>query len=181
MNLADHSHAVLGFGIVDGVAAGDEKPAGFGDVLAPEENIAQEFVGKFLGVPTNKVEGDQRRAPHGVDVGYCVGCGHATPSTSIVNHWCDEVGGDDKRAFGRQAIDGRVVTTRRADEQVWRIWGSEAAHDLRQFAGGEFAASTSAVAELGKSLRHRFSNPLSVAGHGGRDRGTDSGPGHTRS
>ena len=41
-----------------------------------------------------------------------------------------------------------------ANEEIRAFGWGEATHDLRQFAGGEFAASTSAVTELCESTSH---------------------------
>ena len=121
MDLAHHRHAVLRLGIVDGVAAGHDEAGlgGYGGTAL--EHLGQQVGGQLVDVPAHQVEGEQRRAAHGVDVGDGVGRGHPPPGAGVVDHGRDEVGGDHQGALVREAPHGGIVAGERPDQQVWSV------------------------------------------------------------
>ena len=70
------------------------------------------------------------------------------PGPRIVDHRRYVVGGQDQGPLVGQTPDGGVVARVHADQEVRTVHGCQSAYDVRQLAGGELAASTSAVAEL---------------------------------
>ncbi len=97
---------------------GDNKAALVRNVLASEQDVAEEVVREFLGVPAHEVESEQRSAAHRVDVADGIRSSNPTPVARIVDHRRDEVGGDDEGAFVREAVDRGIVAAGRPDEQV---------------------------------------------------------------
>ena len=118
MDVAHDRHAELGFGVVDRVPTSDNKAALVRNVLASEQDVAEEVVREFLGVPAHEVESEQRSAAHRVDVADGIRGSNPTPVARIVDHRRDEVGGDDEGAFVREAVDRGIVAAGRPDEQV---------------------------------------------------------------
>ena len=156
MDLADHGQAELWLRVVDGVASGDHEASLGCDLLGAEEHLDQEVVRQLGGVPPHQIERQQGSAAHGVDVGHGVGRSHASPRAGVIDDRGDEVGGHHQGALVVEAPHGGVVAGGRPDQEVGIGHGCQAAHDVRQLARGELAASTGAVAELGQSagLRH---------------------------
>ena len=70
------------------------------------------------------------------------------PGARIIDHRGDEVGSGDNRSVVVEFPHCSVVAGVGADEEFVRVIGFEMAHDVRQFARGELAASTGAVTEL---------------------------------
>ena len=151
MHLAGDRHAVLRLRVVDGVPADDHEPGAVGDVLAAGQQLAQQFGGELVGVPADEVEREEWSPAHCVHVGDAVGGRHLAPGARVVDHRGDEVGGRHDGAVVVEAPDGGVVAGVRPDEEFGGVRCVEVAHDVRQFARGELAASTGAVAELGQS------------------------------
>ena len=118
MDFAHDRHAVLGFGVVDRVPTSDDKAALVRNVLASEQHVAQEIVREFLSVPAHEVEPEDRSAAHRVNVADSICSRDPAPVARIVDHRCDEVGGDDEGAFVREAVDRSIVAAGRPNEQV---------------------------------------------------------------
>ncbi len=154
VDLTDDRQPELGFGIVDGVAARNDEAGGGRDRSRTGQDLTEELVRQFLGVPADQIQSQQRPAAHGVDVGHRVGRGDATPRVGVVDQGGDEVGGDNKRAVVVDLPDGSVVTSGCIDQKSTIVRRSQTAQHVRQVAGGELAGSTSAVAELGQSSGH---------------------------
>ena len=148
MHLADHGQAELGFRVIHGVASSYDEPALCGDLLGAEEHLAQEIVRQLGGVPADQVECQQGSAAHRVDVRHGIGRGYAAPPSGVIHNRSNEVGCHDHGAVVVEAPHGGVVAGRCSDQEVGICHWCQAAHDVRQLAGGELAASTSAVAEL---------------------------------
>ena len=165
VDLAHDGQAELGLRIVDGVPAGDHEPGLGRDVLRAKEDLSQQVARQLLAVPPHQVEGQQRPTSHGVHVGYRVGSRHATPGPSVVDNRGDEVGRDHQGTLVIQPPHGSIVAGCDTDQQVGIGHGGQAAHDVRQLTGGELAASTGSVTELGQStgLRHVVT-PSQIAG-----------------
>ena len=108
----------LGIPCAADVHAGDDKAALVRNVLASEQHIAQEVVREFLGVPAHEVEPEERSAAHRVDVADSIRGSDPAPVARIVDHRCDEVGGDDEGALVREAVDRGIVAAGRPNEQV---------------------------------------------------------------
>ncbi len=151
MHLAGDRQAVLGFGVIDGVTTHDREATGAGDVLPTGQQLTEEFGREGVGVPAHQVEREQRPSTHGVHIGHAVRRGDLTPGACVVDHGRDEVGGGDQGALVVEAPHGGVVAGGRAHEQLGGFVGLQVAHDVRELARGELAASTGAVAELGEA------------------------------
>jgi len=94
---SDDREAELGFGVVDGVTAGDDGPRGSDHVGAAVEHPGQQVEGEALAGPADEVEREERCAPHGVDVRERVRGRNAPPVVGVVDDRGEEVGGDDDR------------------------------------------------------------------------------------
>ncbi len=82
---------------------------------------------------TAEVEGEQRRAAHGVDVGQGIGGGDPAEASRVVADRSDEVGGGDQRPAAEQEHSG-IVGRFRADQHPLVASGhaAERADQLRQ-------------------------------------------------
>ena len=179
MDLARDRHAVLRLGIVDRVSTDDHETAGRRDVLAAGEELAEEFGRQLVAVPTDEVEREERSSSHRVDVGDAVRGGDTSPRARIVDHRCDEVSRRDERSVVVQLPDRSVVAGVGADEQLIGVFRFQMAHDVRQLARSELAASTGPVTELGEpdaisfahllTLRAKRDTPYPVDRHAGPD------------
>ncbi len=160
MHLTDHGETELRLGVVDGVATGDHEAGGAGDLLGPDEHVAEKFGGQFVVVPADKVQRQQRAAAHRVHVRHRVGRGDPTPRRRIVDEGGDEVGGHHQGPVVVETPDGRVVTGGGVDEEAGIVVRGETAQHVGQLARGELARSTRAVTELRESSSHRGVTPL---------------------
>ena len=148
MHLAGDRHAVLRLGVVDRVPADDREPGGGGDVLPAGEELAEQFGGELVAVPADEVQREQRTATHGVDVGHAVRRGDSTPGAGVVDDRGDEVGRGHQGPVRVDLPHGGIVAGVGTHEEFGGVIVLHVAHDVRQLARGELAASTGAVAEL---------------------------------
>ena len=148
MHLAHHGQPELGLRVVHGVASGYHEPAFGGDVLGSEEHLHQQVVGQLGDIPADQVECQQGSAAHRVDVRHGVGRGYATPPSGVIHDRGYEIGRHDQGAVVVEAPHCGVIAGRCSDKEVGLCHGCQAAHDVRQLARGELAASTGSVAEL---------------------------------
>ena len=116
MGFAGDRHAVLGFGVVDRVAAGDHEAGLGGDVLAACEHLAEQCGRQRVGVPADEIQCKQRPTAHRVDVRDAVGSGHTAPGARVVDHRRDEVGGRHEGALVVETPDRGVVAGLGADQ-----------------------------------------------------------------
>ncbi len=148
IHLAGHRQAVLRFGVVDRVSANDRESGSGRDVLAASQQFTEELGRKLVGVPPDEIEGEQRPTPHCVDVGHAVCSGDPTPGPGVVDDRRDEVGRRDQCPVRVELPHGGIVAGVGTHEQFSGVVGLQMAHDVRQLARGELAASTGPVAEL---------------------------------
>src|SRR5439155_11335419 len=121
---AGDGHAVLGFGVVDAVAAGEVAAGLAGHVEAAAQDLGGQVQGQYVTGPGEQVDRDDGGGAHRVHVGEGVGGGDATPVVGAVDHRCEEVGRGHHRRTARQAHHRGVVTAVEPDEQLagtlWR-------------------------------------------------------------
>ena len=142
-------------------------------IYAAVEYVAEQLGREGIGVPTDQIQREERPTAHRVDVRHAVGRCDASPGARIVDHRCDEVGSRHERALVVEFPDRGVVTGVGPDQQPVGMGSIQMAHNVRQLAGCELAASTGPVAELRQpnsgavvaglvEIRHR--HPLSFGG-----------------
>ena len=100
MHGADDRKAVFRLGVVDRVAAGDERTGGAHDVGPAVENPSEQLERQVLTRPRHQVQRQQRRAAHRVHVRERVRGRDAAPVVRVVDDGSEEVRRDD---------DGEVV------------------------------------------------------------------------
>ena len=140
---------VLGFGVVNGVTAGDEDAGLGGLVVAALQYLDQYAMGKFNGKPDD-VEGQYGSGAHGIDVAEGVGHGYCAELVRVVHYGGEEVHGLDEGNVLPQAIDGGVITCLRSHQQVGVGDLGQLAQDLRQVLRTEFGGSTGAMGQAGQ-------------------------------
>ena len=90
---AGDRHPVLGFRIVDGMAA-DHRAAGLlGHRQPTTQHLGEQLHRQHAARPADQVDRDHRTAAHRVDVGERVGGGDAAPVVGVVDDRGEEVGG----------------------------------------------------------------------------------------
>ena len=144
---ARDGHAVLGLGIVDGMAPHDRDPR-----LPRLVHPALEDAGEQVEVeplrPADEVQREQGPAAHRVDVAQRVGCRDRSPVVRVVDDGGEEVHGLDERYPLGDQVHGGVVGRVEAEEQVGILAPrpfAEAAQDLRQVTRTELARSARPV------------------------------------
>ncbi len=152
MHGADDGESVLRLGVVDRVAAADERTGRAQDLGAPVEHPREQVEGQALARPGDEVQREQWRAPHRVDVGQRVRRGDAAPVERVVDDRGEEVGGDHDGEVVAQPVHRGVVGGVEPDEQIGvGRGGTEAADEPEhgpEVGGGELARAARAVREL---------------------------------
>ena len=118
MNIAQNSIAELRFLVLDRMAA-DDGYAGLGHLV--DAALHDPFVDLVKIRACRKrrdVQGDQRLAAHGVDVGQRVGRRDRTEPVAIVHDRREEIRGQDHGNIVRDAVHARIVGVRSAHEHV---------------------------------------------------------------
>jgi gamma-glutamyl hercynylcysteine S-oxide synthase len=161
VRLSHHRQAKLRLRVVDGMAAHDNEAAFSGHFSRAVDDLCQNFLRQFRGVPAQHVKSKERPAPHRVDVGNGIDGGHPAPGSRVIDHRRDEVDGGYQRSISGEAPDRGVVRGLGPYEKV-RVLCGHVAQDLRQLARGELGRSTSAVAVAGQARRRRFHLPSSL-------------------
>ena len=123
------AQAVLGLGVVDGVAAADAR-AGCRHRVCPAAQYLARDIRAQGAVQGQHVEGHHRARAHGEDVAQGVGGGDAPEVIGVVYQRGEEVHREHGGAVVPQAVDGGVVARLKAQQQVG-VYGS--------LDGGEYA------------------------------------------
>ena len=117
MHGADDRKAVFRLGVVDRVAARDERTGGAHDVGPAVENPSEQLERQVLTRPRHQVQRQQRRAAHRVHVRESVRGRDAAPVVRVVDDGSEEVRRDDDGEVVPQPVDGGVVGGVESDEQ----------------------------------------------------------------
>jgi hypothetical protein len=119
--------------------------------LGPAPEDLGERRGRELRREGDEVQGEDRLAPHGVDVAQGVGGGDRAEVVGLVDDRREEVGRQDQRPPAPEVEDGGIVRLGEPDEDVGmpgRVEGvAENAQDLRELPGGQLRRSPRAGAE----------------------------------
>ena len=147
VHLAHGHHAVLGFGVVDGVASQHGR-AGFGRLLgAASHDLFRDSFAQQTAGERQQVQHEQGPAAHGVDVRQGVGGGDAAEVAGVVHHRRKEVQRHDQRPVRGDPVDGGVVHGRRVHEDSGVVHGQKGTQDLRQLGLAELARSPGPVGQ----------------------------------
>ena len=147
---ADDRQAVLGLGIVHGVAA-DDQTFGLGGLgVTALEGLAEDLLVQRRR-ESDDVQGDQGLAAHGVHVGQGVGGGDGPELVGIVGDGWEEVHRHDERRIVVEAVHGGIVARLGANQQVGVAQQRNITQDLTQVLKAQLGRSTSAVGKLGEA------------------------------
>jgi len=133
--------AVLGLRIVDAVAARDEDPGLPGLVRAPLQDLLQDGQRQLPAREADDVQGEDRPAAHGIDVGQRVRRGDRPVVVRVVHDGREDVHGLDEGEVVGEAVDRRVVDGARPHQEVRVAGNRQPAQDLRQVLRTEFGCS----------------------------------------
>ena len=144
------------------MAAHDETLGLGGLGVAALQRLAQDLLVQRRG-KTHHVQGDERLAAHGVDVGQRVGGGDGPELVGVVGDGREEVDGDDQRRLVVDAIYGGVIAGLGPYQQVGVRQQRYVTQDLAQVLKAQLGRSTRAVGKLGETdgciqLGHGFNN-----------------------
>ncbi len=142
---AGHGQPVLGLGIVDRVAAGDDDTRPERGIVAASQDLPQDLPAQVRERVGDQVEGRPRRAAHRVDVGQGVGRGDAAEVVRVVDDRREEVGGGHQSEVVAQAVNSSVVGRVKADKQVHIIGARQLRQQIVQLRGGQLARATGSM------------------------------------
>ncbi len=150
MHQAHHDEPVDRLDRVDRMAAGDRDSGGRADRLAAFDDAPNHFDRQLVDRHPEQRERHDRCAAHRVDVRDRVGRRDAPEVEGIVDDRHEEVGRRDQRLLVVQLVDGGVVGSLDADQQLRRQHAACALQYLAEHAGRDLAAAAAAVRERGE-------------------------------
>ncbi len=106
------------------------------------------------------IHGQERRAPHGVNVAQRVGRRDLPELEGVIGYGREKIDRHNQRDVVVQAVDGRVVPRLRPDQQIGVTDHWNMLQDLNQVLQAELRGSTGAVGELGQAefLTHHLAS-----------------------
>jgi hypothetical protein len=145
---ADDREAVLGLGVLDGVAARDGDARLARDVVAAREDLPEELHPERLRREAHEVERDEGHPPWRRRRRGRWSAAMRPKSARVVDHRREEVGGEHQRELVGQAHHRGVVGRGEADDHVGVDHQGQRAQDLREIRRADLARSPGAVREL---------------------------------
>ncbi len=118
MHQTGDRHAVLGLGIVDGVAADERAPRLFEHRRPAAQHLSEQVDREGVSRPADHLERRQRSAAHRIHIAERIGRGNAPPVVCLVDDWGEEVHGLHQRDLVGEAVDARVVRPLDTDKEV---------------------------------------------------------------
>ena len=151
---AGDGHAVLGFGVVDAVAARDVAARSPRHVQTAAQHLLRELQRQDVPRPAEQVDRHERLPAHRVDIGQGVGRRDPAPVVGVVHHGREEVGRGHDRPAAVDADHGGVVPVVQPDDQLavgeGGTGGRQARDDGLQLAGRDLAGAAASVRVLGQ-------------------------------
>ena len=144
---AGDRHAVLGLGVVDGVAPEDGRAGEPRRLGAAAQDLSEQLHRELRDRPADEVQREERPRAHRPHVGERVRRGDAAEPVRVVHDGREEVDRLDDRLGVREPVDGGVVARLGPDERARVIDPGHVAQHLRQIRRADLAGSTRAVAE----------------------------------
>jgi hypothetical protein len=143
---------------VDGVAAGDRNACRLTYLTPAIENFPNPFRRELAEGHAEDGKGEDRPAPHGIDIGNGVGRRDPPEITRVVHHGREEVGRRDQAGTLVELPDGGVVARLGADQKLLEgLRGARIAEKRREDGRRQLATAAPAVghaAETNALRRH---------------------------
>jgi len=141
---------VFELSITDGMATAEDSSRCTHHFVTPLEDFAKYFGREAVLGEAHNVQGHERAAPHGVDVGERVGGSDAPKVDGVVDDGGEEVHRLYEGKVIAQAYDCSVVSVLKADEEPGVIDGGKARQCAAQRNRWEFARSASRLDRMGQ-------------------------------
>ena len=147
MDNAVDAQPVLGFVVVDGMAADQAGPGLDHFIVAAAQDLPEDAHIEMFGREHHDIQGGERFAAHGIDIGDRIGRGDLAEPVGIIDRRGDKINGVDHRHLIGELVDRGIVGGLYADQQVLIALEGQSFECVRQIRRTDFRRSATGSGE----------------------------------